>query len=109
MSYFCIGACPFRKTGIHFSGTCAQAYHIPSGWKSGDFALRRAAEFNDFVMANTVAGEPKPYPWRHKIAAGTLRQTREKGHDDSFHCEIRRPEPHRRLFHADRRLGGRGG
>src|SRR5262245_46446112 len=22
----CVGACPFRKTGIHFSGTCANWY-----------------------------------------------------------------------------------
>jgi hypothetical protein len=27
-----IGACPFRKTGVHFSGTCARA-----GWFSGSF------------------------------------------------------------------------
>src|SRR4051812_40196747 len=28
MSASCIGACPFRKTGIHFSGTCARATSV---------------------------------------------------------------------------------
>jgi hypothetical protein len=24
LCFFCIGACPYRKTGVHFSGTCAR-------------------------------------------------------------------------------------
>src|SRR6516164_8591633 len=69
LSFFCVGACSYRKTGIHFSGTCINAA------RALRVLLKRLAAQASSARTARFSLESKrglPYEWIH---GGTLART----------------------------------